>query len=275
MSDSYLPPDAETVTPVPAASVILVRETSRKFEFFMARRHIKSDFAPDVYVFPGGKADPDDAVDPSFVTESPDPVLADRDEPEVGWTAIRMAAIRELFEECGLLLARRPDGTWADEDGRPEVRERLAADRHEVKSGRLTMIELARRDKLVFCQDELVLYSNWITPEVLTRRFDTFFFLARLPDNHQPRLADEDELTHAMWISPSNALARFRDGKFPLIFATERHLEQLQTFGSADQLFQSCRGRAIPTISPRWIEQNEARVFLIPGDENYDSARVR
>jgi len=234
----------------------------------MARRHIKSDFAPDVYVFPGGKADAGDAIPGDHVTMPVSRKVRGREAPAVGWRAIVMAAIRELFEESGLLLARGTDGSWATEPW-------LLAVRDQVRSGELSMMALASEHGLTFAGNQLCLFSNWITPEVLTRRFDTFFFLARLPAGAEARLADELELTHSLWIRPADALERFHQGEFPLVFATERHLEALARYDAVDSLWNASIEAVIEPISPRWHMRDGERVFVIPGDAGYESARTR
>lgn len=277
------------ITPVPAASVILIRHPSLDsgqaepgisgapiepaFEVFMARRHIKSDFAPDVYVFPGGKADAGDAVDGEHLLLPKMLRLKGRGEPAAGWRAIVMAALRELFEESGLLLATDAGGAWAPL--KPGLQDRLAAYRDRVRSSALSMVELAATEGLVFRGDHLYLFSNWVTPEVLTRRFDTFFFLARLPEGAEARLADEVELTHSLWISPSAALERFRSGDFPLVFATERHLQRLAAYRSLDDLWTATSRSVVEPVSPRWYMRQGERVFVIPGDDGYAEARTR
>jgi len=239
----------------------------------MARRHIKSDFAPDVYVFPGGKADAADGVPGDHLSMPTPPKLRDRDEPPVGWRALFMAALRELFEETGLLLARTRNGKWIQESERlgPDELSRL---RTQVRAGDLTMEQLSEQCEIRFAADALQPFTNWITPEILTRRFDTFFFLAEMPHVSEARLADEVELTHAVWIAPSQALQRYRSGEFPLVYATERILGQLAGYSSVGALWKASH-ESIETIAPRWYMDQGERVFVIPGDLGYDSARTR
>lgn len=263
----------QPVTPVPAASVILVRHSAEGIELFMVRRHIKSDFAPDVYVFPGGKADPADAMSGDHLVMPAVPRLTGRDEPGVGWRAIFMAAIRELFEESGLLLARNSaattPNTWLPD---PDV---LSRYRDQIRCGALTMRALARQESLTYSGDDLRLYCNWITPEILSRRFDTFFFLAQFPEGAEARLADSFELTDCLWVRPQAALERNAAGDFPLVFATERILEALSRYDSPAALWEAATVADIEPICPRWFEKEGEQVFVIPGDTDYDSARTR
>jgi 8-oxo-dGTP pyrophosphatase MutT (NUDIX family) len=256
---------------VPAASVILLLEAAGGFEVFMARRHIKSDFAPDVYVFPGGKADEGDAVEGDHVT-LPATAKSLWQAPAVGRVAIHMAAIRELFEESGLLLARRLDGSPLEARDDPAVAARFAVYRDRVRSGTLSMRDLAKQEELVFSGDQLHLFAHWITPEILTKRFDTYFFLARLPAGARARHADLVELTDSLWIRPADALARFAGGEFPLVFATERILMRLAAAPSIDDLWRTGEAEAAEPITPRWIMRSSERIFLIPGDEGYEEA---
>jgi 8-oxo-dGTP pyrophosphatase MutT (NUDIX family) len=265
----------ESASALPAASVILVRESPSGLpglEVFMARRHIKSDFAPDVYVFPGGKADAGDGQDGEHLRLGELPRLCDREAPQVGWRAIVMAAIRELFEETGLLLAQR-QAEWVSAD--TSMSQSLEDYRDQVRAGTLTMTALAEREGLLFAGDHLRLFSNWITPEVLTRRFDTFFFAARLPHHSEVRLADAFELTDALWIEPANALTRAKTGMMPLVFATERHLQLLCQYDSANHFWDSTGSITVTPVSPRWYVKNSERVFVIPGDADYELGRTR
>lgn len=257
--------------PIPAASVILLRDADEGVQVFMARRHIKSDFAPDVYVFPGGKAEPEDAVPGTHLVNFATPRLAGREAPPIGWAAIYMAAIRELFEEAGLLLAVRSDGTLLEQDSDGSVRDKYSHHREEVRAGRLSMRHLAKMEMLVYAADQLRLFSNWITPGILSKRFDTYFFVAGTPSGQVPVHADERELTDSLWITPSDALRRCEDGNFPLVFATERHLMALGRFQWVDEIL-AATNKPVHPICPRWVMEQGARRFLIPGDPGYESA---
>ncbi len=233
----------------------------------MARRHIRSDFAPDVFVFPGGKADPRDIVAEERL-DRPDQPNAGELSPGIGWPLIWLAAIRELFEEAGLLLARA-----AGSDGSPAGHGieagKLSAARDRVRRGEISMRDLAEQHDLIYEADRLLLFSNWVTPPILNKRFDTFFFLVRLRPGEEPVHADLHELTDSLWTRPEEALERYRAGSFPLVFATERHLQRLAAFPSVDELWTSTRAMPVRTVMPRWREQDGARTFLIPGDPGY------
>jgi 8-oxo-dGTP pyrophosphatase MutT (NUDIX family) len=207
----------------------MVRPSEDAFEVFMVRRHIKSDFASDVYVFPGGKVDDADAAGALAIELKRRP-NASATEPACGWSALYLAAVRELFEESGVLLARTAD---------------------------------------------LTLFSNWVTPRTLSKRFDTYFFLAKKPLGQEARHADLHELTDSLWITPEAALERYRNDLFPLVYATLRHLHQLAGFESIDALFAFAETNDLTPVHPLPVMRNGCQEFLIPGDSGYDEALNR
>ena len=206
----------------------MVRPSEDAFEVFMVRRHIKSDFASDVYVFPGGKVDDADAAGASAIELKRSP-NATATEPACGWRALYLAAVRELFEESGVLLAPTAD---------------------------------------------LTLFSNWVTPPTLTKRFDTYFFLAKKPLGQEARHADLHELTDSTWITPEEALKRHRNDLFPLVYATLRHLQQLAGFDSIDGLFAFAETNDLTPVHPLPVMRNGHQEFVIPGDSGYDEALI-
>lgn len=258
------------VPPVEAATVVLARPESAPngtWECFMVRRHVLSDFASNVFVFPGGKVDPADR-DPSvkeFIAESSEDDCT-RYETAGTLPVIRMAAIRELFEEAGVLLAQRRDGSSLSLDAAGV--ERFAAHRHQIHAGELTMADLARREELLYPVGQLCAISRWVTPESFSKRFDTHFFLALMPEGQVP-IHDEYETTDSIWISPGEALRRYREGTFPLVFATEKNLERIARYPSTDALISSLSAQDLEPVMPRPLVENGETRFLLPGDEGY------
>lgn len=252
------------VTPVQASSVILAREDDGQgWQCYMVRRHVRSDFAADVYVFPGGKVDPQDVAESvRAVVDGQPPADASADD----WYGSRMAAIRELFEESGVLLARRDDGKEFVPDS--AERARLEEYREAVHEGRETMEAVARALSLRFDPGRLTAFSRWITPEPLPRRFDTYFFVARLPEGQEP-LHDAVETTDGQWITPSSALELHAAGEFPLVFATVEHLRRMARFGTVDALVKGVTPADLEPVMPKMIERDGRTQFLLPGDEGY------
>jgi len=245
-----------------AAAVVLLRDRpeGRGFEVFMVRRHARSEFVPDVFVFPGGSVDPKDREAETLMGRSvPGAYSADT---ALG-RGVRAAAIRELFEEAGVLLAYRADGL-------PLSSEMLALHRASLQRRAVSLAQIIEAEHLVLATDELVYFAHWITPEVLPRRFDTFFFLACLPEAQQAT-CDQFETTAGVWITPALALDRFARGEFPLVFATINQLRQLQAYGeiSAVEAAAQARNAEIPAIMPRVVVRGGERVILLPGEPGY------
>ena len=219
----FLPPAAinegPPVEPRPSATVLLVRGAD-PWELLMVHRPGGADFAPGAYVFPGGTVHSEDAA-------WPDP--------------IRAAAIRELFEEVGILLARRGRRFARDSD-LARVREAL-----EEGSG---FTEALRRSGLEPAFDRLVLFARWITPAQLSRRYDARFYLARVPAGQTVR-PQEGEVTDWMWIAPDRALS---DRAVTLVYATRAVLETVATGEPAARLLSRARRlREVPVVEPRMV----------------------
>lgn len=262
----------EPVVPVDASTVILVREgvpVGEPWQTFMVRRHIKSDFAADVFVFPGGKVDEGDREPGLLALLDGHPL-----EPESGadlaeWKALRMAGIRELFEEAGVLLARRQDGTLLDLLG--DQADRFDRYRAQLQSGAVSMQEIAREEHLRFLGDALHPFSRWITPTPFRRRYDTRFFVAVAPRRQMP-IHDRAETTASVWIAPEDALEDYEDAKFPLVFATEQHLRRLAEFASIDEMIAACETADLNPVMPKLVETDGEQSFLLPGDGGYEDA---
>jgi 8-oxo-dGTP pyrophosphatase MutT (NUDIX family) len=219
-----LPPaainDGPPVTPRPSATVLLVRGAS-PWELLLMRRPGGADFAPGAYVFPGGAVHADDAQWPD---------------------AIRAAAVRELFEEVGILLARRSGRVARDADCR--------AVRSLIESG-ATFTEALRRRGLEPAHDRLVLFARWITPARLSRRYDTRFFFARFPAGQVVR-PSEGEVTDWRWIEPERALA---DPSVTLVYATRAVLESVAVGAPSSALMAKARRlREVPIVEPRLVQ---------------------
>lgn len=217
---------ADEVKPVPAASVILLR--GEPFEVLLMRRNEKSSFVPGAWVFPGGTLDVTDTC------------AEDGEE-----TALRRCAIREVFEEAGIWLG-------VPFDGQPDVRRRLLGGEHVNLDAMLGT-----------ALDELVLTARWITPVGVPKRFDTWFFLARVGDGVEGSPDDSEGLELA-WLRPAEALRLHRDGSLPLVFPTIRTLEDLSTFSSAGELVEARRGATIRVTRPVLVVENGRKSIVIP-----------
>ncbi len=241
-----------------AATVMLVQPSNeRSIEVFMLRRSSASTFAPDAFVFPGGTVDDSDRSTrarlrtfgadaewiqghfrsrdwPSFPSG-----VADLDPADA--SALAHTALRELYEEAGVLLVR----------GREP----------QIPNTDMPFDELLERYDLQADAGALTLFSQWITPASEPRRYNAFFFLARAKPEHAPR-ADAYETHDGIWITPSEALERFRAGTFHLVYPTIKHLERLAKFDDVDALFEFAARKPIYRIMPR--ERDVRWEFEIP-----------
>ena len=233
----------------------------------MVRRHVRSEFAADVFVFPGGKVDAADA-DPRverYVRDQSGPEVAVGGDRQT-WLALKIAAIRELFEETGVLLAGREAQGLIRLDG--SERTAFAQHRLRVQTGELSMLDLARLERLRFAADRLHPFSRWITPEILPRRYDTRFFVAYAPPDQDP-MHDAVETTESVWIAPAEALASHQRGDFPLVFPTRKHLERMAHYPSIEPMLAATSASDLEPVMPCIVERGEETVFLMPGDEGY------
>lgn len=254
------------VTPRPAATCVLMRphaggSAGSGIEVFMVRRHIQSDFAPDVYVFPGGSVDAGDRL-----TEETPGLCAPVDEAAGAATlgdGFRVAALRECFEEAGVLLARH--GAMPLAIGESDIAH-FADYRAALHNHQLTMAALARQEGLTLATDSLTAWAHWITPEAMPKRFDTHFFLAEMPAT-QEAAYDHLETTDGIWITPEEASAGYGRGEFPLVFAQIHQLRDLHGLRSIDDARARFAGHQPPTIMPRVVERDGKPVILLPDEE--------
>lgn len=244
-----------------------------QLEVFMLRRNLQSDFVGGAYVFPGGAVDEADRhADLEAVCEgrSDDQASAHLG-VDSGGLAFWVAAIRECFEEAGVLLAAGPDGkvvSFADE----EVATRFELHRAEIDSGALRLVELCRIETLRLAVDGIHYFSHWITPVGPPRRYDTRFFVTAAPPEQVP-LHDDRETIANLWVRPADALDRHRAGELDLILPTIKNLEAISRFGrSADLLDAAAAIQEVPTILPRVINDGQGVRILLPGDPGYDEA---
>jgi 8-oxo-dGTP pyrophosphatase MutT (NUDIX family) len=243
-----------------AATVILMRPGA---EVYLARRSATSAFAPDAFVFPGGTIDPQDA---SSATRSrvvgleaarirsefraTIPAALPSGQPKTSRDAARtlfVTALRELFEEAGVVLARTRTGRPIEASGK-RGRE-VAAARIEVRNGALRFADFLKARDWYADARALTLFSHWITPPSEPRRYNTHFFFAAAPADQAAR-ADAIETHDGLWISPNEALALYRSQRLRLVYPTIKHLERLASFGSLEAALAFARSKPILTIVP-------------------------
>ena len=254
----------------PAATLILVRDASAGMEVFMIRRTQSAVFMGGAHVFPGGGVDASDAsAELAAHCEGLEDVEASRLlGVERGGLAYWTAALRECFEEAGLLLAHDADGCYADLN---DTRHTQAFEqwRESVRAGRATLADLCREHHLRLAAGRLAYYSHWITQPGRARRYDTRFFVAEAPAA-QTASHDNSEAVDHVWIQPAAALERHRRGEMHLVFPTIKTLESIAQFDSAAALMQFARSPLkMPTMAPRTASSREGKKLLVPGDYAY------
>lgn len=257
-----------------AATVIILRPTPDSFEVFMLRRHGGHEFMANAWVFPGGALDGRDlAPQIPAVTSGLDPENAARwlgvDDNKTA-LGLCVAAIRETFEESGLLLAHRSGDSAPLALDDPEVAGRINTLRRKVDDYEFGMVEVCRRENLVLDIGCLGYMAHWITPHFETRRYDTYFFVAPVPPKQIAR-HDDGETTHSAWWSPTTALSNYRDRQILLAPPTIRILEELQGFSSIPELMNDLDSRSTPpAILPHPVGlDSDEMTLLLPGDPDY------
>ena len=246
---------------LPAATILLVRDGENGLEVFMVERHHQIDFATGALVFPGGKVDPADA----------DPVLAERCRGGAGLSdearAMRVAAIRETFEEAGVLLAY-PRGSEVLIDG-ARLREIEARHRDALNDNACTIVDVVQAEDLDLAFDGLVHFAHWITPAFMPKRFDTDFFLVPAPADHVA-VHDGGESVDSVWTTPAAAVEAAENGSRTIIFPTLMNVKKLGRSTSVAAALEAAQERPVVTVFPQIEERDGERWMVLPDDAGYE-----
>jgi 8-oxo-dGTP pyrophosphatase MutT (NUDIX family) len=255
----------EAAPPRPATTVLLLRPSKKgdadsPLEVFMVVRHHAIDSFSGALVFPGGKLEDADG----------DPRLKKRcggaDKISAEELKFRVAGIREAFEECGVLLARKPGqrAVIAAADLKA-IEEKWRA---KLTKDTATIVDLVEAEDLELATDLMTPYAHWITPTFVPKRFDTWFYLAEAPED-QVALHDGSESTDSVWIEPQAAIDEAKAGKRTLVHATTKNLELLAEGVTVTGALSQASERKIVTVLP-WVEQRDGKKFLhIPEGAGY------
>ncbi|MHB1329840.1 MAG: NUDIX hydrolase [Gemmatimonadales bacterium] len=250
----------------PAATILLLRDAPVGMEVFMVRRNVSSAFVGGAYVFPGGRVDPDDAIEPRRCIGL-DAEAADRRLGVVGQgLAFHVAAVRECFEEAGVLLAYDRDGALLD-FGTAAADAHYRTLRDRLNAGTLSFAALIEQEDLFLALDQLAYLSHWITPIGEPRRFDTRFFAAHAPAN-QVAAHDDWELTESAWVAPAEALERARKREWQIILPTVANLRSVGAHSSAGAAVEWAQGQSLPL--PAMLPKVYQGRLVLPGDDDYD-----
>lgn len=235
---------------LPAATILVVRDSLAGIEVLMVRRHGNSSFAAGALVFPGGKVDESDHA------------LAARC-PPAALLPYRVAAIRETWEEAGVLLARRP--------GAPHL-----LDHADVPNPRDAgdFAGVLARQGFELASDRLTHFAHWITPAAEPRRFDTQFFIAAAPTGQQA-VADGYETLDCQWITPADAIREADAGRALIVFPTRLNLLKLSRSRDVADAHDRAGREPVVTVQPDMFNDGDQRVIRIGADTGYDVTEMR
>lgn len=239
----------------------------------MLQRTLSAAFARGQFVFPGGKVDDADhgeAFEP--ICDGLDDVAASqRMGIDHGGLAWLVAAIRECFEEAGILLARHAESTDIVSFDDADVAARFNDARHEIHDGSRSLAELCRAERLLLLTDRIHLVDHWVTPVGEQRRFDTRFFVAEAPAAQEP-LHDDKETIASLWVRPADALQSWRDGELQMFPPTIASLEFLLPHTTTADAIAAARAVGVPpVIVPRIVLDGDRVVGIRrPHDAGYD-----
>ena len=252
------------VAAVPAATVLLLRDGTPGLEVFMVVRHHQIDFASGALVFPGGKVDKSDA-DPKLRAH-----CRGAEGIDDATLALRVAAIREAYEECGVLLAYPRGGDALLPGTRLKA---LHAYREKLEKKTAFLIDLLLAEEIELACDRLVPFAHWITPPLVPKRFDTHFFLVVAPED-QLAAHDGRESVDSIWITPRQVLADADANKATVIFPTRMNVQKLGRATTVAAALSAAKTERIVTVLPEVGQTPQGRVLRIPIEAGYGVSEV-
>ncbi|HEU4491281.1 MAG TPA: NUDIX hydrolase [Jiangellales bacterium] len=244
-----------------------MRDGASGLEAYVLRRRASMAFAAGMHAFPGGAVDPRDTEHPlgSWAGPSPADWGSRLGCDEAAARGFVCAAVRETFEESGVLLAAAPgDGAAVVDASGPGWEEA----RQSLVDRRLALTDLLDDRGLVLRSDLLAAWAHWVTPRFEERRYDTWFFLALLPAGQEPRDVS-GEADRTAWTRPDDAVSAARAGELAMLPPTWATLEELGGFPSADAAFAAAAGRDLPEVTPGWVDLGGEVRVVVPGDPDF------
>jgi 8-oxo-dGTP pyrophosphatase MutT (NUDIX family) len=248
--------DKKPANPLPSATILLLRDGASGLEVFMVKRHHQIDFASGALVFPGGKLDEHDR----------DPLLRNHADGAQDLDALKLSlaacAIREGFEESGILLARKP-GAAGYVDAATSAA--LGPWRPKLNKSEVGLTEFLTQENLRLACDALVPFAHWVTPVFMPKRFDTFFYLAATPEGQLGR-HDGSESVDSVWVNPNEAI---EDKRWTIIFPTKMNLVKLGKAKSVAEAMANAKADRIVTVEPTVIQKDGKQLLTIPEEAGY------
>jgi 8-oxo-dGTP pyrophosphatase MutT (NUDIX family) len=247
--------------------------TEKNIEILLVLRHRRSRFVPGYHVYPGGIVDPEDfepgierfcrGIDRKQASE----ILPDMSRPEKALGAW-VAGIRETFEEVGMLIARRRDGSRVT-IGTEEEKKRFCGYRRALNNGEMKFSQMLEQEDLSLPLGQLRYFSHWITPEPLPLRYDVRFFLAEAPED-QAVAHDGVELTEHVWLTPAKALEAYEAGKIGMVLPQIMTLADVSCFHTVEDALAEAESRRVPAILTKIRRMNSEDVEVMPDGTIFD-----
>lgn len=242
--------------PLPASTLLLIRNDTAGLEVFMVKRHHQIDFASGALVFPGGKVDAHD-LDPALRAH-----VDGADVLDDLRLSLVACAIREGFEESGILLARR---VGSRDLISAEHASSLNDWRPKLNASEVGLVEFLSKEKLRLACDTLVPFAHWVTPTFMPKRFDTYFYVAQAPAGQLGR-HDGSESVDSVWVNP---IAAIDDKRWTIIFPTRMNLLKLGAAKTADEALATARRTPVVTVLPEVVTRADGRFLTIPENAGY------
>ena len=253
--------------PIRYAATVMLIDDRPDLQIFMMQRNKKTVFAGGMWVFPGGSVDATDhpAAFESITTHRSDAGASRLLDLDNGGLSFYVAAIREAFEEAGILLAlhegnHSPLSIISDAE-----KSRYDVYREQVNKDSQHFIDIVKQERLILDVGEMHYIARWITPEGPPRRFDTRFFIARMPKQQDPK-PDQSELVHSAWFSAQEILDKADSGEMILMSPTLRMIKNLAMFNSSDEVINA----AAKNLPAERARVNKLRQITLPSDKDYN-----
>ncbi len=248
-------PAKQSVEAKPAATIILLRDGGQGLEVLMLEKASGKHFAAGALVFPGGKVAPEDIA----YAQSKD--IAD--EP---FAALKIAAVREMYEECAIMLARQPGGA--------RVMDAAEVAQCQASHGEAEILEIVTSLSLELATDQLVRFAHWITPPYRPKRFDTHFFIAPAPAGQMEADVDGYEIVDANWRRPADLLEDVHEGRVKLVLPTMMNIIKLSRRSNVAEALEVADEEAVVPVTPKRVKTEDGEELHIPDEAGYGMTTI-